>query len=143
MQCVTILLRAGATTVFGDARFTQAVVQELRGLAGLGGEPLRQDHSVWLARCPSLHLHKSVWVTVCKSARYGQGQEAHGSLHFRPRAAAAGLGFPSWASTVVDSGSPRIDISLSLNCGSCGRSYKLGHASRLCRSRFGTSHMVG
>ena len=33
-------------------------------------------------------------------ARYGQGQEAHGSHHFRP-AAAAWFGFPSWASTSV------------------------------------------
>ena len=36
-------------------------------------------------------------------ARYGQGQEAHGSRHFRPAAAAAAawFGFPPWASTSV------------------------------------------
>ena len=107
-------------------------VRASQTVAGFGGEHLKRDH-VWLARRPSPHLHKGVWIIVCQAAlfaRYGQGQEAYDSRHFRPAAAVAWFGFPPWAST-------------SVSRESCGCGYILGHASRFRRSRYGTSHMAG
>ena len=60
---------------YWECPVAQAVVQELqRVLAGIGGEPLRRDH-VWLARRPSPHLYRGVWVVVgccvgCCGERY-------------------------------------------------------------------------
>jgi hypothetical protein len=54
---------------FWECEVAVAVIGELhRGLAGLvSPAALRCDH-VWLARCPSAHVHPKLWMVVCLSA---------------------------------------------------------------------------
>ena len=128
MQCVTILLRTGPTTT-GDA----LLFKSRTGVGQvLGVSHLLCDH-VWLACCPSPHLHRGVWVIVCQAALLGMNKG-------RRLMGAATLGQQQQQERGLESlpGPARLLVS-----GSCGRSYFLRHASRLSRATIGTSHMAG
>ena len=44
-----------------------------QGFGRFGGEPLNRDYD-WLARRPSPHLHRGVWIIVCQAALLGMGK---------------------------------------------------------------------